>query len=174
MRKGIAISLLVILGCPLIGTKAILLQRKSVIKLDIKAKLLEGINDDELIHFAFVKQDAIDLLEWENTLEFEFNDEMFDVVRSVERGDSVFYSCLHDKDETTINHQLSALLPKAMGTDPANEKCVKGLFSFLKSLFVQVSKQHSPVAYQSCRVWHLYMPLTTTVLTTPPSPPPEV
>ena len=58
-----------------------------------------------------IHKDEIDSkLVWEHEREFELGGEMYDVISSQIMGDSIFYQCLHDAKETSINKRILSFI----------------------------------------------------------------
>ncbi|MCC6724038.1 MAG: hypothetical protein IT258_05970 [Saprospiraceae bacterium] len=135
MRKGLAIFLLVVSLCPFMGTKAILLRRKEAVREAVKERIMAGVGQNELTQLTFPLQAIETELKWKHSKEFEYKGQMFDVVKSEQRGDSISYWCIHDKAETKINHQLDQLTDLESSKDPQHKATLGNLLDFLKSLF---------------------------------------
>ncbi len=173
MRNGIAIFLLLVLGCPLVGTRAILLLRKKAIRKEVKARIVAGVGKHELVHFVFSKTDSQTKLRWEHAREFEYRGEMYDIVESEIRGDSTAYWCIWDKAETQLNRQLATLTASATNTDPPYQTAIQQLFDFLKNLFPPAQQQRPVAMTAFIPAGYHYLSMRGRHTSAPPSPPPE-
>jgi len=123
----------------------------------------------------FTKEEAESKLRWEHSREFEYNGQMYDVVEKQEQGDTTYYYCWWDHEETKLNLQLSELVANAMGKNPLNKDKQERLTNFLKNLyclekadkplFAQTARKISPVNIHSDY---------SSILFSPPAPPPEI
>jgi hypothetical protein len=82
------------------------------IRREVKKQIKEGIPDNQLILFTFEKdgtgKGAGDLI-WYEDDEFSYHGDMYDVVRSREFGNQIFYYCLKDTDESQAFVNLDKL-----------------------------------------------------------------
>ncbi|MBK8054938.1 MAG: hypothetical protein IPK35_17120 [Saprospiraceae bacterium] len=76
------IALIVVLQLPHMVTYLTHAYRKSVIKKEVKLKILNGLNDNEISHLTFHKDDIKKLLRWEHDREFEYKKMMYDIVKT--------------------------------------------------------------------------------------------
>ena len=109
--------------------------QKRMVRKEIKHRIIEGINREELVLLSFTHETASNL-RWEHAREFEFGGEMYDVVETVMAGDTIYYWCWPDKEESSLNRVLAALTQKAMNGLPQRQEQQQQLLSFFKSLYV--------------------------------------
>ncbi len=173
MRKGFAIFLLIVSLYPYLGTKAILLLRKGVVREQVKERILAGVGQNELAQLRFSNEAAQSELRWEHSKEFEYKGEMYDVVRSEQRADSVTYWCIHDRAETEINRQLDRLTDQETSKDPQRKAIFTDFFQFLKTLFFDEQPVAKQAAVASFENHFSYLFSTYLVYPTTDSPPPD-
>lgn len=114
-------------------------------------------------------------LNWEHSKEFEFHNQMYDVVESETHGDSIFYWCWWDHEETTLNKELSAWVLKALGKDPQNKETRNELIDFYKHLFYEEPGfDHVHLKINLAQKQFHYHPSIRDWIITIPSPPPKV
>lgn len=94
------------------------------------------MDKENLFLLTFTKKEAREKLRWEESREFEYNDQMYDVVFTETKGDSVFYHCFWDKEETVLNIQIKKLVAQALGQHPQNKESQKRLITFLQTLYL--------------------------------------
>lgn len=174
MRKGFVIFLLFVSVYPFFGTRAFLLFRKAIIKREVRTRILDGIEQNELTTLVFALSDLNKLLKWEHSKEFEYQGEMYDVVVSEERGDSVFLHCIADHAETRINRFLGEMTAQAANSDPPFQRCLLRFFDFLKSLFVSQPATIQDFGFALMRTHFFYLITIKSYFTQPPSPPPRI
>ncbi|MEX0813923.1 MAG: hypothetical protein WD048_17015 [Chitinophagales bacterium] len=123
MKKLLSISLLICLIAPVGGTYLWLQYQKKMVKKSVKWKMIDGIDKSELVYFKFSKADSANVLNWKHSREFEYNGQMYDIVERENRGDSLFYWCWWDHEETKLNKALTQLIQKEYDDNPQrNEK----------------------------------------------------
>ena len=72
---------------------------------DMRTFLSEKIDKTDLIQFTFHKSDF-----QINTAEFTKEDKLFDVVKTIQKGDSILVYCYQDDFETQLTAEFNALL----------------------------------------------------------------
>jgi len=175
-KRFIGILLLLILTVPATITYSWLQYRKTTVRKEIKHKIISGIDKEELVLLKFSKQEAKTKLEWEHSKEFEYDEEMYDVVETQSIGDSVYYWCWWDHKETRLNKQLGELVAKVLGSDEKSTEQQHRLISFtLKPFYISklldietpwhtvIDKQFRPVSESLNLIFY-----------SPPKPPPRV
>lgn len=137
MKQAIAITLLICFIAPLGGTYIWLHQQKRQIKKQVKRHLIAGLSKNQLVLLKFTKADEQKKLRWEHAKEFEYNHQMYDVVTKQTIGDTTYYRCWWDNEETQLNKKLHTLLAKALGTNKANKDRQKRIIQFIENAFIQ-------------------------------------
>lgn len=100
--------------------------------------MMQGMSKERLVRLAFTKGQIDTLLRWEHAREFEFKNQMYDVLERQELGDSCIYWCWWDQEETLLNRHLDDLAKKAFTKDPQQQKAQDLLFQFFKSVYCNV------------------------------------
>lgn len=170
-----AITLLLCITVPIIGTYGWLSFQQYQTKKAVKRKLKHSISKDQLVRLAFTKQQAEQELYWEHSKEFEYRGEMYDVVSTEQHGDSTIYLCWWDNEETELNQQLAELVEDVLNTDTERSKQKKKLLNFLKALY------HSPIngfvvkqIVADLHYTNTYFVNYYNIQNAPPSPPPKL
>lgn len=137
--------------------------------------MIAGVDKDELVLFKFTDAEKENDLRWEHSKEFEYKNEMYDIVETEFKGDTTYYWCWWDYEETKLNKQLDGLLAFAYKKDTRTNNNQKVLQAFYKSLYFSDSKlaglfylERTNLIYPSqtdCFESHI---------TAPPVPPPEL
>jgi hypothetical protein len=150
---------------------------KYALKREIKWKLIAEIDQEELVLLKFSKEETETKLRWEHAKEFEYNDQMYDIVSSEIKGDSIYYRCWWDYKETNLNKKLKKLVASAFDQNEDNQKAQKNLHTYLWSFFCadpfdwQTKLPQKPeVVYQDT----MYANIFNSIRITPPTPPPRV
>lgn len=148
--------------------------QKHLLRKEVKKQLIAGIDRTDLVLLKFTKKQANNL-KWEHSKEFEYRDQMYDVVEAEWKGDSVYYWCWWDHEETRLNKQLAQLVREVWGHHPENKETQHRLIVFFKSLFCSAIPQwtaFSKSPQKATRSFH--PPLYTSIILPPPVPPPIV
>jgi len=175
MQKLLGILLLFCLATPLIGTYAGLRFEKYRARRTAKKHILAGLPDSALVFFQFSKNDGETLLRWEHEQEFEYQGQMYDVVKKSEQGDSVQLWCWRDHAETKLNRQLRQLVAQYQANDPCRHNKEQRLAIFFLTLFYQdapalrIFCAHPKLSTLPSAVVHL----PSTDVAPPPFPPPD-
>lgn len=102
--------------------------------------IINGMDDSQLIAFTFSARDSAEVLLWKHAREFQFEGEMYDIVRfEFAGGDSTRYICWHDKDETRLNEQIASLLPNVFGHHDQTRQTKDRLVQFYTHLYFEWS-----------------------------------
>ncbi|MBZ0199108.1 MAG: hypothetical protein K8H86_04510, partial [Ignavibacteriaceae bacterium] len=133
--KFITILLFFCFVAPLATTFVVLQIQKERVKKDVKWKMLTGINKEELVLLKFTEEEKQTWLNWKHSKEFEFKGEMYDVVKSEMRGDTTYYWCWYDHEETNLNKKLDDLILLALGSNPGIQGNQKTLSIFFRPLY---------------------------------------
>lgn len=174
-NRIIGIFLSVCLIVPVLGMFGWLQLKKKVVRKEVKHQLMAEVDRSELVLLKFSSEAAALELEWEHSTEFEYRGQMYDVVASETRGDSIYYWCWHDHHETALNRQLAALTRAALQKDPEHQNGQKQLVQFFHHLFFEDVASFSFVLTENVanrfisntcflRAWQ----------SSPPSPPPQL
>lgn len=168
--------LLFSLGVPFWGTYTILQSQKKEVKEDVAEQLREGIDANELVLLKFSVSDSKKQLHWEHDREFEYKGQMYDLIETTVKGDSIWYKCLWDKEETRLNRQLEKLMTWVVGS-AAEAGDSDEQFIFLKPLYYQelTHWQARPSCVCVARVSYDFTNLALIpIALAPPLLPPEV
>lgn len=172
MKIIISILLILSLTIPLGGSFIVLQLQKQIIKEEIKHRIIAGIDRNELIVLRFTKDEAKVKLNWEESKEFEYEGEMYDVVESEESNDTIIYWCWWDHAETKLNKRLSDLTTKAAEQNPFNQENTKRITRFLTALYSQnifeFKSYHEKQIFKNLKNTSFYQSISLP----PPIPPP--
>ena len=173
--RFLGIFLLFSFVAPVATTFIILRYQKKQVRREVKWKMIAGIDKEELVFFKFTDAEKQNDLRWEHSKEFEYKGEMYDIVETQFRGDTTYYWCWWDYEETQLNKQLDGLLAFAYKKDNRTNKNQKILQAFYKSLYYSNSK--IPFAFHSDQL-NLNCPSQSILFNShshsPPVPPPEL
>jgi len=174
-KKLISILLLLCLIAPFAGTFTWLHYKKRLVKKEVKWKMIEGIDKEELVLLKFTHEETKTLLNWKHSREFECKGEMYDIVETVFAGDSVFYYCWWDHEETHLNKQLNVLLAQAAGQQEQNKDRVKKLYQFFKTLYLEPINSGFAQRFAIFPEHHFfYNEIFNSINIAPPAPPPKL
>lgn len=175
MRKVYAsISFLFILFVPIIGSYGWLCYKEYQIERKVEAQIKEDIEEERLVILKFTLKQTQTLLRWEHAMEFEYQGQMYDVIESQTVGDSIYYKCWWDVEETKVKQQLAELKQQSPYRDAEKQKVQQQLAQFFKSLFIQ---QYHPLL--ACFSFYQTIKAARTnhyrsLCFQPPFPPPRV
>ena len=114
------------INLPFFVTKEYLQYHRKVIRREVKIAINAGLKDEQLLLMSFCKNKISSQIVWEKADEFEYQNEMYDVVRQCEKSDSIFYWCWKDDDESAIKKRLNLLSSaewiKSHQNDPQKER----------------------------------------------------
>lgn len=103
------------------------------IKREIKFIILKGIKNEELtllkIPLKFHTRNNPDF-QFEETDEFSYYGEMYDIVRKEHHADTIWYYCLQDRDETLLISSINILIEKQLGQNSSAQHHTEQFFAF--------------------------------------------
>ena len=139
-------------------------------------KVKKAIPPEDQMRWTFSLEDARTKLFWEHSREFEYKGEMYDVIRTDTKGDSVSYWCYWDRKETKLKKQLNVLVMKLMGPGPQSRNQGTQINDFFRSLFFQSSIYEDDIAFHAPqnRCYTAYQFSLSLHDSIPPSPPPDI
>lgn len=170
--------LLACLSLPVLGTYTWLHYQKLCVKQEVKKAFKAGMSKERLVRLAFTAAQVDTLLRWEHDKEFEFQNQMYDVLERKQQGDSIVFWCWWDQEETLLNLQLDELVQQAFAQDPLRKHNEEQLSHFFKTLYCDFPEPLSLItmvfqtAAQELNI--ALAPLHGVNPGDPPSPPPQL
>ena len=134
---------------------------------------MRSVDKSQLVRLSFTKTYAESGLRWEHSKEFEWLGEMYDVVSTESKDDSVTYWCWWDKEETALNKQLTDLVANSLGKNKERRRHQEQLVDLLKAAYLPIT--HSLFSQDSLisDVRHFEQKSCLSVVSiAPPFPPP--
>lgn len=156
MKKLISIFLLICIIFPFVGSVSWLNYQKKKVRKQIKHEIIAGIDKSELVQLSFTKAQAETELEWEHSKEFEYNNNMYDIIIADTTENIITYWCWWDVEETALNQKLKKTLANFLGKDTKNKETKTRFANFYQSLF-----------HNKSTLWEAIQTETTQQLTTP-------
>jgi hypothetical protein len=177
LHRLIGFLLLLCLAAPCTLTIVGLQHQKHLVKKAVKAQMIAGLEDSQLVTLAFLTSEVPSVIEWEHAAEFEYHGQMYDVVASEEKGDSTYYRCWPDYEESALNQQLARTVSGIWEKNPLKKQNEQRLFDFFKLLYCAESAAQPPVFAEVSGTTLPHLPyrfhLPTGVFS-PNAPPPEL
>jgi hypothetical protein len=173
-RLIVFLALSCLLVDPMVSTFTWLHYKKAMVKKEVKRRIVEGIDRDELVLLKFSKKETKTKLRWSHPKEFEYNHKMYDIVETKTEEDTVYYWCWYDHEETMLNRHLEEVAHQALGKGPKIRKEGLLLIPQFKSLYFLFSFLNDvSIPYFLCERVDLFIGLSSQILIQPPSPPPQ-
>jgi hypothetical protein len=111
MKKVASILLLFLILSPGAGMFLLIKLQQSGARMKMEERLRKGADEAELKHFVFHRNTPKEV-RWIHEREFVYGSKMYDVVRQVIQGDSVYIACVYDHRETLLmKHLLKIINP---------------------------------------------------------------
>lgn len=165
-----------ILFAPVATIYTFLQYEKSALRREIKWKMIAGMDHKELVLLTFTKEETKTKLRWEHSKEFEYNGQMYDIVSQEIKGDSIFYRCWWDHEETQLNKNLKKLVASAFNQDEDNRETQKGLYFYLWSFFSPPVFDWQAAPFHKMEVVYedsIHLNIFNAIGISPPTPPPK-
>lgn len=140
MKKAFTISLLLFFVLEITGFYPVFKLSQWNLRKEMKSLIKAGVPESELHVLPFSRRDLA-CLTWEREgKEFRKNGQMFDVVRRVDKKDTVILYCVNDKQESVLFANLDEILSKNAEKNGHHGKISK----LLTLTFVVPEKLHAP------------------------------
>ncbi|HBC05599.1 MAG TPA: hypothetical protein DC015_15730 [Aequorivita sp.] len=149
---------------------------KAALKREIKWKMVAGIDQNELVLLKFSKEEAEKQLRWEHSKEFEYEGQMYDVVSKEIKGDTIYYRCWWDHEETALNKKLQELVAQTFDKDKDKQRTQKQLTNYFQSFFCStLFEWQATVPEDLVEIYQtiVYEDNFSTIRLSPPTPPPQ-
>jgi len=175
-HKNIIMGLLVfcLLVDPVVATFTWLHCQKTAVKREVKRQMIAGFDKDELVIFQFTKEEVRTELRWEHPQEFEYEQQMYDVVIRMTVGNTVYFWCWLDHEETKLNRRMEKLTAQTFRTDHDSRDKHERMISFFKSLYCPVySDWYGPTPSSLAKQFCPFLDLYASITIQPPTPPPQ-
>jgi hypothetical protein len=134
-RRLAGIFLLFCFVAPLAAGYLFLKHQKKEVRRAVKWNMIAGLDKEELVLLKFTENETQTKLLWKHAKEFQYDGEMYDIVESSSQGDSIFYWCWWDFEETKLNKQLDQLLAFVLGNNQERKSNQEQITNFYKSLY---------------------------------------
>ena len=175
MKRFISIMLLMLLIAPPVVTFSWLHMKKRMLRKEIKWKIINGIDKEELVLLTFSNDQVEACLKWHHSAEFEFMGEMYDVVETIFFDDSVSYYCWWDHEETLLNKKLKAMLALSAGKSKQERQQINYIIQFFQSIFfIENQFGSNSMIFNNTRLDITYFFVVKTAGIIPPVPPPRL
>lgn len=174
MKKLIGILLFVSLLSPFVVTFIWMKYQKKIIREEVEIKIKAGIDKEELVLLKFSKKDSEIKLNWEYSHEFEYNRRMYDIVETRVNGDTIYYLCWCDHEETELNEQVRKLVARSMGNNTKDNEFHKRLVNFLKTPYLSDTFKWSPLSESGKSTYFFFGFRYVSAFISPPVPPPRI
>jgi len=77
---------------------------------EVVEKISLGLDKDRLVLLEFSPEEVKTKLKWRTEREFEFNDELYDVVESVIEDNKVIFWCWLDQKESALEKEIESII----------------------------------------------------------------
>jgi len=175
-RKLPILFLLLLLFQPLCYWVMFKLQQAQV-RHEIKAQLKAGVAEAQLVLLKIPQRlETMPNADFQriHAREFRYQGEMYDIARQETHGDTTWYYCISDHEETSLFARLDALVAQTMNNDPFQKNQTTRLLQWLNAFFLPLENEITADKATSMRL------CTTEVLqadqwhSAPPAPPPWI
>jgi hypothetical protein len=107
--------------------------QEQILEQTVEQRMKSNIGCEHLVILGFSLRDAR-ALRWEDGHEFEYQGMMYDVMAHETFGDSIYYHCWPDHEESKLKKDLYRTLALDLGENPVRKQKESRFFSFFKSL----------------------------------------
>lgn len=150
---------------------------KASLRQELKEKIFAGIDTSELVLLKFSKEEIEKELKWENANEFEYENQMYDLVSTEIEDDKIIFTCWKDHEETDLNQKLKNLVAEAFGQDEENRETHEQLNNYFQSFFPPAHlhwQTTNNIGVEVLVINKLNTNNFTSLRLSPPTPPPQL
>jgi hypothetical protein len=109
---------------------------KIQIRHEVRTEIKADLTRSELDLLVFHKENLHSAVKWKHDKEFELNGEMFDIIYEDHIGDSVYYYCWPDHEESAINKRMDRLITHLLHGSQQSKDRQKNIRHFFNHLFL--------------------------------------
>ena len=123
------------------GTWLVFKVQQTAIRFEVKQQMKAGVPESDLVVLCIAKvweETFNDRFEREHNKEFRFDGEMYDIIRSLDEGDTTVYICIHDVKESGLFADLERLTEEEID-QPINKKSRESMQQLIAAKYVQKS-----------------------------------
>ena len=134
----------------------------------------EDLPESELTLLVFSRSEARSFLRWEHEREFEYRGQMYDISRSEEVGDSLYFWVWPDHAETALNRALAQVATGGRDFPGLPGGQAASLQQFFKTIYFYFSRpatSFESVPLSESLSGNIFLP--TGITQSPPVPPPR-
>ncbi|MEZ4687596.1 MAG: hypothetical protein R3B47_16505 [Bacteroidia bacterium] len=172
-RQLCSIFLIFCLVAPVATINFCLRYQRRQIRREIKHQIMAGMDKEELVLLKFSQKETLTALRWKHSAEFEYHQQMYDIVERELREDSVYYWCWWDNKETLLNRQLNELFAHVLGNKPQEKNTRERLTHFFSSFFCENLSDWNIFSLRTGRIKTPCEVNYQALSFPPPVPPPE-
>lgn len=175
MKKYTGFILLIILIAPFTGYYVALNLEKIEVRRTVKQQILSGINEKHLVRFTINSDDVSTKLNWIHAHEFEYDGQLYDVVRTESANGFTTLICFPDNKETALHKKIETLISNAMHHEQ-KDKEKKQFRKLFKQLYFTESVSclktiDNSLANIAASGWFCNY---SGIVISPPAPPPKI
>lgn len=175
MKKLICIGFLTSILSPTLITYYSFHYRSSFIKEEVDSHIEKGVEEDELILLKFSHEETQTLLRWEHAREFEYNQQMYDIVESEALEDSMYYWVWWDIEETELKKEYEEIITDLLGVKKnTTNQSMRLKIAFRSIYFLEHSADLTLLARKQEVAYSKIQYDLLTLFYAPPSPPPKI
>jgi hypothetical protein len=142
-------------------------------RIEVQSIIKNVSAQNNTILLKFSLDEIHTILKWEHSKEFEYNHQMYDIVKTYTFSDSIYYECMPDIKETNIKKISSDVRYGLLGTERKKNETKELTEHFFSTLFFQVISEN--VFFETITEYTFfsdfyYLPDFNA---SPPFPPPE-
>jgi len=143
------------------------------VRNEIKAQIREGIAEDELHQIILPANPEVNTdFSLDDEQEIKYNGKMYDIVKQIVKGDSIYFYCILDEEETELFEDLDEDVEKEIAS-ASNKDKLKTLKNFIKDYLLQLKEDSFCISPLTLSFSLRKIPLESAVLHLF-SPPPEI
>lgn len=174
LKRLITIFFVLALSAPFAVPFFLLHYQKQKVRKEVKELIFPNLKKEDMLMLSFSLVEAEKHISWHHSREFEYRDEMYDVIKKEYRKDSVIFWCYHDRKETDLKKRLDELSAQSLTNDPQKKEQQQRINNLLKIQYLSCNCSWNPFhGFSLPASYPEYIVTYQSILFSPPKPPPR-
>jgi len=108
------------------------------VRHEMKQRIKAGVPEEDLVLLKIAKAEEqnSEVFERIHSREFRYKGEMYDVIRLEEKGNTTYYTCIHDVKESKLFEQLDEMVVKTLTEDTRERHQQEIMLGFFTKVYL--------------------------------------
>lgn len=108
------------------------------VRHEMKQRIKAGVPEEDLVLLKIAKseEENSDVFERMHSREFRYNGQMYDVMRLEDKGDTTYYTCIHDVKESKLFERLDSMVLDELNKDEGEKSQREMMLNFFTKVYL--------------------------------------